>query len=74
MACTMGEHSRALYEDHYWCMYRHLILYLLRLEPLLPNDDNTRRSRTGLGHGYVNCLVEGCFWKKENLNQNMEIK
>ena len=48
-----------------WC--RHLILYSLQLEPPFPNDDNTRRFRASIGPGYGNSLVEGCFWKKENL-------
>ena len=48
-----------------WC--RHLILYSLQLKLPFPNDNNTRRFRAGLGPGYGNSLVEGCFSKKENL-------
>lgn len=50
--------------------YRYLILHPLQLELLFPNEDNTRRPRTGLGPSYRNSLVERCFWKKYKPSRN----
>ena len=44
----------------------------LMTRALIPNDDNTRRSRDDLSPSYGNSLVERYFWKKEKPYKNLK--